>query len=187
MGSKDIYKDAEKADDKRGLEPHFDTIQLLRKKGYSWRDVAAFFVERGVSTDHTKVYRQYKKLKTMNTYKNPSVEEYVNALKNIQLNEQQRDMLKAHYNSHQVTITYTELAHAAGYDDYSAANSQYGKLAHILGDAAGYEFRESRVRKGELFYGSAVGYEKESSGEEFELVMHPELIKAITKLELFED
>ena len=40
-----------------GVESYRDSICALRRKGYSWRGIADFFVEKGITTDHTRVYR----------------------------------------------------------------------------------------------------------------------------------
>lgn len=40
-----------------GLEAYLDTICELRRKGYTWRSIADFLIEKGVKTDHARVYR----------------------------------------------------------------------------------------------------------------------------------
>lgn len=40
-----------------GLEVYRDTICELRRKGFSWRSIADFLIEKGVKTDHARVYR----------------------------------------------------------------------------------------------------------------------------------
>ncbi len=52
-----LMKLAEELPSKFGVEAYRRTISTMRRKGYSWRDIAAFLVEKGVATDHTRVYR----------------------------------------------------------------------------------------------------------------------------------
>lgn len=42
---------------KFGVETYRDTICTLRRKGYTWREIADFVIEKGVKTDHTRIYR----------------------------------------------------------------------------------------------------------------------------------
>jgi hypothetical protein len=60
--------------------------------------------------------------------------EYLAAFNSIRdrLSDGQRAMLKAHYNAPDRTLTATELATAAGYESYSAANLQYGFVGKWL-------------------------------------------------------
>lgn len=40
-----------------GVESYRETISELRRKGNSWRQIADFLIEKGVKTDHTRIYR----------------------------------------------------------------------------------------------------------------------------------
>lgn len=64
----------------------------------------------------------------------PPVEQYVRALSSIRekISPRQMTMLEAHYYSPRHSATMHELAAAAEYSDYRAANAQYGRLARIL-------------------------------------------------------
>ena len=42
---------------KFGVESYRDTISALRRKRYSWREIADFLIEKGVKTDHARIYR----------------------------------------------------------------------------------------------------------------------------------
>ena len=66
----------------------------------------------------------------------PSGEEYVYAFHKIHegLSDGHCAMLKAHYHAENQTITATELAEAAGYANYSAANLQYGLVGFALNE-----------------------------------------------------
>ena len=53
----DILKAAQGAPAKDSLEAHLETIETLRDKGYTWREIAAFLTERGVPTDDHQFMR----------------------------------------------------------------------------------------------------------------------------------
>jgi transposase-like protein len=46
-----------------GLEEYSESILELRRKGYSYRQIAEFLSERGLATEHTAVYRLVAKKK----------------------------------------------------------------------------------------------------------------------------
>lgn len=48
------------------------------------------------------------------------------------------DLLKAQYAAENHTSTATRMAEAVGYENYNAANLQYGTMAKIIADAMGY-------------------------------------------------
>lgn len=188
MKTEDILKDAKSAPAKGSLEAHREAILLLRDKGYTWRDISDFLAERGINADHTKIYRFFnmpksKQRKVIMTV--ISADKYENALNEISINEKQKQMLKAHYEAPNRSITYTQLAAAAGYDDYAVANSQYGKLGRVLGEEVGFQFADSDTRSGEKFYSSSIGMPNAYSTGDFQLVMHHELSKAIESLHMF--
>ncbi len=64
----------------------------------------------------------------------PSVEEAKKALNRVLAKASlgQRTMLRAHLRAPEQRITATQLAEAAGYESYSAANLQYGLLGAML-------------------------------------------------------
>jgi len=62
----------------------------------------------------------------------PSALEYAEAFGRITMSDGQEAMLLAHLNAADHCITATELAEAAGYENYNAANLQYGKLGQML-------------------------------------------------------
>ncbi len=55
--NRDILQDALKAPAKSPLAAQRESVDLLRVKGYSWREIASFLSERGVKADHTSLYR----------------------------------------------------------------------------------------------------------------------------------
>lgn len=198
----EILKDALVAKDKGGdLADHIETVAVLRDKRWTWREIAQFLNERGVSADHTKVYRfavanQEKINQVVNRSVNmsksnqavvPTSEEYVGALNTIKITDAQRKMLAAHYRAHNRSITYTELANSAGYDKHIVANRFYGELGRALGENLGFKFLKSKVRDA-YFYSSAIGSDNpniQQDDEEYQLIMHHELSKALDKLGWF--
>lgn len=114
-----------------------------------------------------------------------SAREYEGALRTISITDKQKLMLKAHFEAPNRSISYTQLAEAAGYEDHRAANSQYGQLAKEIGLEVDFQFFDSDSRPGEKFYGSAIGMPNSYTIGDFQLVMHHELAKAIVALRWF--
>ncbi len=59
MNPEELSAEARSAPPKVRLEEYRDAVEALREKGYTWREVADFLTERGVATDHTRVYRLF--------------------------------------------------------------------------------------------------------------------------------
>ncbi len=57
MNPSQMLTQAKAAPEKRGLNAYLETIWELRRKGNSYREIAEFLNERGLTTDHTAVYR----------------------------------------------------------------------------------------------------------------------------------
>ncbi len=181
MDPKKIISDAKAAKPKTPLSAYNEAISILRDKGFSWREIAVFLSERGVSTDHTKVYRYYKKQEATKGRKMDviSKDQYLEALKSIEMDANQKRMLMEHFNAPNRSITYSELADAPGYKTHGGANLQYGKLAKKIGDFVGFDYIDSKVRQGKKFHGSAIGMQNPYTEGDFQLVMHHELADAI--------
>ncbi len=190
---KEILKDAKKAPSKFELDTHLDAIKALRNKGYSWREIASFLNEHGVKTDHTKIFRfmNKKRNKKMNDYKDyfvPTSDEYVKTLKSLEndISENQMLMLKHHYQAHNRMVTYTELAKVANYPDFKSANLQYGKLGRLIGEKLNMVFAPLEENRDDSlpFYSSAIGSGNiyKSDDNEFQLIMHHEVAKALQNL-----
>ena len=54
-----LFREAEQEPDFRTLSAYVDSIQMLREKGFSYREIAHWLSERGVDVDHNAVYRVY--------------------------------------------------------------------------------------------------------------------------------
>jgi hypothetical protein len=184
MNKIDLVAAAQSAPAKRGLLEHREAVRILRAKGYAWRDIAKFLADNGVITDHTTLYRTFKDIPAMTrTITIPSATAYAAALPSLKLSDKQRAMLLAHFNAHNRSITYTQLANAAGEADYGYANRWYGEIGRKLGEALDFEFNEyEHGAEVKTFYSSAIGQQNHYTTGEFQLVMHHELAKAIEML-----
>jgi hypothetical protein len=198
----DILKAAQTAPPKDSLEAHLTTIETLRDKGYTWREIATFLTEHGVPTDHSKAFRLATKRERLESetaaFSVPTASEYVKALKALDKSKRipasAKAMLERHFKAHNRTVTYTQLARAAapgvGKDgskaSHRAANMTYGKLGRALGEELGMKFLPSESRAAP-FYSSSLGLGSPvtPAGTEFELVMHHELAKALDELGWF--
>jgi hypothetical protein len=119
-------------------------------------------------------------------YRVPRAAQYVCALNEITIGEAQRKMLEFHFKAHNRTVTFTELATAAGYDSYGAANLHYGKLGAALGERLGMTFVPLDFDDPTTpFYSSAIGTGHQHKGVEIMLIMHHELAKALETLGWF--
>ncbi len=194
MDKQTILLEAKAAAPQRpSLDEHREAILLLRRKEYSWRQIAQFLTDRGVPTDHTSVYRLVHSttkpkpatVKTTTTSL-PKAEEYERALETIEISPKQRLMLRAHYHAVNRSITYTDLAKAAGYEGNDPANSQYGGLGRKIGEVIGYDFVELGNKSRELFYSSAIGCGNPYTPGPVQLLMHHELARAIANLGWFD-
>ena len=54
-----LFREAEGEPDFRALSAYADSIGMLRDKGFSYREIADWFSERGIDVDHNAVYRVY--------------------------------------------------------------------------------------------------------------------------------
>ena len=59
MTPEELTVAAQSAPPKVDLQDYREAVVALREKGYSWREVADFLNERGVATDHTRLYRLF--------------------------------------------------------------------------------------------------------------------------------
>jgi hypothetical protein len=54
-----LFRQAEQEPDFQTLSAYVDSIQMLRDKGFSYREIAHWLSDRGVEVDHNAVYRVY--------------------------------------------------------------------------------------------------------------------------------
>lgn len=58
---KRLLAEAEALPEKVHIGDHWETISVLREKDYSWREIAAWLTERGVSVHYKQLERYDKK------------------------------------------------------------------------------------------------------------------------------
>jgi hypothetical protein len=94
------------------------------------------------------------------------------------------NMLRAHCQAPEHTITATRLAEAVRLPTCGAANLQYGTYAHWVADALGYvpDQRDDGSYNGwrTLAYGRAASIETQDG--HFEWIMRPELVEALRSM-----
>lgn len=118
----------------------------------------------------------------------PAAEDYKRALSSLKISEKQMRMLKAHYSALNRTITARGLAAAAGEKSFTTANLMYGTLGARLGRKLGFPFIDVAGKRTRKFYSSAIGMGVSAEfamSNEFELMMHHELAKALADLGWF--
>jgi hypothetical protein len=118
----------------------------------------------------------------------PSAEEAIMAFRRIEprLSPGHRAMLRAHLRANGQNITATQLAEAAGYASYSAANLQYGLLGAML-------FAEMPERLPQRADGTpimtcaiALGEDQRSASEEQWIwKMRPHIVAGLTAVNIF--
>jgi len=93
-------------------------------------------------------------------------------------------MLRAQGLSPDGTITSTKLAEAAGYENYNAANLQYGTLASNL--AVFLSYNPPRRKDGSTMWWTTLSYSVDGNVDpetgQFQFVMHPELLAALREM-----
>lgn len=93
-------------------------------------------------------------------------------------------MLRAQGNSPDGVITSTKLAEAAGYENYNAANLQYGTLAFNLAGLLTY--KPPKRKDGSPMWWSTLSYSVDGNAEpetgQFQFIMRPELLTALREM-----
>lgn len=117
-----------------------------------------------------------------------SAEEYKAALLSVadKLSNVHYQMLQAQYEAPKHTITAIELAHAAGYKNYSSANLHYGRLAHILGEALGCK-TSPLDNNNPVWWPILSAGILETSQHGFKWVMHFQLVQALEAIDWVEN
>jgi hypothetical protein len=112
----------------------------------------------------------------------PSVAKYKDAFLQIKANltSGHVSMLKAQYDTPGHVLTARELAGAAGYKNFNAANLQYGKIGNMLRDVLNY-WDDS----GQASYVLSWFLRPNDVGKEWSIVMHKEVAQALRELNWF--
>lgn len=106
--------------------------------GKAWKDNVAVLDARGSSLEEVlnslKVGIDKLLAGRADAARQPSASHYVSAFRKIipSLSDGHFAMLRAHYRAPNRSLTATELAKAAGYANYNAANLQYGSVGKLL-------------------------------------------------------
>lgn len=104
----------------------------------------------------------------------PTTAQYVAAFRAVRgLTDSQVQMLRIHYHVLERTITAKQLALAVGFNSYSVANAQYGRLARLVGEQLLYNPEPERL-------GTLVRFEKRR--DEWHWLMRPEVAQALETL-----
>lgn len=130
--------------------------------------------------NHSELYPSFPQLKTSLT-----VDDYRQAFEAIapHLTDGHRAMLNAHYNAAHRTITASQLAEAACYENYQGANLQYANLGQKVAECLNYEPPEHESN-GKPFWSFVLadGYwqqTQENIQQNWYWVMHPQVIAAL--------
>lgn len=102
------------------------------------------------------------------------------------MQEFHRTMLRAHCHAPNHTITATQLAQAAGFENYGAANLHYGTLAHWVADELGFtpDQRPNQTYRWWRAIASGKAGSEESTDGHFEWTMRPALVEALQSMRL---
>ena len=94
-------------------------------------------------------------------------------------------MLRAQCRAPGMAMTATQLAEAAGYESYHAANLQYGTLAFNLAGILGFTPQLAH-RDGSLCWWTTLSVEEQAAADElapqFQFAMRPELAQALREM-----
>jgi len=122
---------------------------------------------------------KYVPIATANQFKHALL-----ALRDKNLPDGHLTMLKAQCKNESGKITSTKLAEAAGYENYNAANLQYGTLAFNL--AAFLDYTPPKRKDGSSMWWTTLSYSLDGSCEpetgQFQFIMRPELVAALREM-----
>jgi len=117
-----------------------------------------------------------------------TVEQFKNALlvvRDKNLPDSHFAMLRAQCRAEGSTITATQLATAAKYENYNAANLQYGTLGCNVASALGF-LPTLKHPDGSPCWWTALSYADDEQSEEdtghFQFIMRPELVQALREM-----
>jgi len=122
----------------------------------------------------------------------PSAMEYAEAFDRLgKLPAGYEAMLEAHLNAPDYCITATQLAEAAGYENYNAANLHYGRLGQMLAEELSYN--PPKREDGSVIWTATIAWpdgepdieqlvraaERRLDDGHFEWIMRPQLVEAL--------
>jgi hypothetical protein len=109
----------------------------------------------------------------------PTVEEYRRAFQATwpDLTDEQKGMLRAHFQAPTLTLSAVELAEAGGYGpNYRTANLQYGRVGTLIAAAIGFTGTPALLSMVTLSH---------PDGEHWRLELRPQAVKALAEMDLF--
>ena len=116
-----------------------------------------------------------------------TVEQFKKALLSLRDNglpDTHLTMLRAQAKADGGMITSTKLAEFAGYENYNAANLQYGTLGFNLG--AFIDYTPPKRKNGTLMWWTVLSYAIDGNSEletgHFQFIMRPELLAALKEM-----
>lgn len=173
----------------------YDLLAMLHEgkyKGRVWRDkellseIEADGIDETLSSLKEFVDNQFVAIAEGRTQQ-PASMEYVKAFQKILegLPDSYLAMLKAHYLAPDQLITATQLAEAAGYSSYGAANLHYGTLGKQLNEEL--PIRLPKRKNGSYIFTYALATAGDTDGDEGQWIwkMRPEVSAAIKSLGLY--
>lgn len=116
----------------------------------------------------------------------PTVDEIRAAWPHLKFNKVQDAMFAAHLNAPDHIMTATQLAQAAGYDDYVVANSQYGQLGRSLAEELDWQPQKRKDGNPIWTLALATGVDGDAREEGEEVMGHwrwklrPEIVAALS-------
>jgi len=118
-----------------------------------------------------RIEKPLRNMPTLASFTPPPTARYVLAFRAIRgLTDSHVQMLRIHYHAFERTITAKQLALAVGFNSYSIANAQYGRLGRLVGEQLLYNPEPERL-------GTLVRFEKRRG--EWHWLMRPEVAQAL--------
>ena len=90
--------------------------------------------DEAIQSAHNAISSYKKAMASKRVNGIPTSQEFVKAFSSLNLSDGQWAMLKAHYNAPEKKLTSSQLAEAASYQHFYAANTQYGNLGRMIAD-----------------------------------------------------
>ncbi len=158
--------------------------------GKAWQDDRFVAEAQGASIEEVFARLQATVDKTLHDrateVTGPLAQHYLNALKSALplLSDGHVAMLRAHYRASDRSLTATQLAEAAGYANYNAANLQYGFVGKMIWEEVPIDL-ETRPDGTPIFtFALAVPGNKAAPEDQWIWKMRPELAEAVSALGL---
>ncbi len=110
----------------------------------------------------------------------PTTPEFARALEMMKIAPRHWEMLRAHASAGEAGLTPGDLAYAAGYKNFAAANLQYGRLGYTIADYLGDEAFLARFKANKRGAIVLLAVHDGAAAGDGRWTMHPELVAAVT-------